>query len=281
MSNPSVSVKPSGAMIALGCITLVLSAYGLYRLMVDFADVPPLLAIFAIAGLDLFALAAGKHAIDLARDGDSPAVWNVIVCAVALVAAAAQWGHVALAGGAWIVALVFAMFPIATVTLFEGTLRRAARLNGRETSRVAPPRATFELMQWLVYPKATWQAFRLAVADRDYGADGAFKIGLLATAPRPENPPARRRDVSIDYAALLALRGMPVAITAGPDMSGQRPDLSGGQPVSVAELVRRAMSDGADTPDAVLAHVRKVRPDVDPGTVRKAHTREIEKAQSA
>jgi hypothetical protein len=274
--NNTVSVKPSGAMIALGCITLVLSAYGLYGLMHDYAAMPAVLAALAIAGLDLFALAAGKHAIDLAKDGDSPAAWNLLVILVGLVSAVAQYAHMALAGAPWIAGVIFAMFPIATVILFEGSLRRAARLNGRETGRVAPARATFELLQWLVYRKATARAFRLAVADRELSADGAFKIGLMTVAAENvERAPAARRQVTIPYAQLL---GVPLAITDGEaDTSAQRPDLGGGQPVSVAELVRRAMSEGADNADAVLAHVRTVKPDASAEAVRKAYGRELGK----
>src|SRR5438477_643047 len=135
-------------MIALGCITLVLSGWGIYGLVTRYGGMPPVLAVLAIAGLDLFALSAGKHAVDLARDGDSPALWNAITFLVGLVSAAAQYAHIVLSGSPAIVGLVCAMFPIATILLFEGTLRRAARLSGRTTGRVAPPRATFEFLQW-------------------------------------------------------------------------------------------------------------------------------------
>ena len=282
MNDTAPTVKPSGAMLALAAITLVLSAYGLYGLMVDFAAAPWFLALLAIAGLDLTALAAGKHAIDLARDGDSPAVWNLVVIGVALVSAAAQWAHQTLAGAPWIVGLVFAMFPLATVLLFEGTLRRAARLSGRVTGRVAPTRATFELLQWIVYPKATWQAFRISIADRSLGADGAFKVGLLVTAPRPERPAEQRRGVTIDYAQALGL-GSALAITGGqpadsPDMTGGQPAGAGGAPVSLASLVRAAMTDDAGNVREladVTADVRRSRPDASAETVRRAYQREV------
>lgn len=273
MTTPNV--KPSGAMLTLGTITLIISAYGLYGLLHDYAGAPALIAALGIAGLDLTALAAGRHAIDLARDGDSPAAWNLVVIMVALVSAGAQYAHQTLTGAPWIVGVVFACFPLATVLLYEGTLRRAARLAGRESGRVAPPRATFELLQWLVYRRATWRAFQLSVADRSLGADGAFKIGLLATAPQPEKPADRRRGVTINYAQALGL-GELLAITDGQaDTSKDTSDDLAGRPPAIAQLVRDAVSAGHTSDPDVLAHVRETRPDVDPATVRRTLARQL------
>lgn len=280
VSTPAgAELRPPPAMIALGVITLVLSGYGLYALMVEYGAFPRPLAVLAVAGLDLFAIAAGRHAVALARDGDSPALWLALVVLVVGISAAAQYSHIRLAGGPRIVGVVSAAFPVATVLLFHGSLRRVARLDGRRSHRVAPPRATFEPLLWLVYPRATWQAFKVAVADRSLGAAGAFSIGVayVTARERAELPPDERRDVDL-WHVLGALSSLP-AITGGD--AADTPDTSGGRPVSVASLVRAAIADGAEDLDGVTAHVRRTAPAADQDTIRRAYGRELEKRDAS
>jgi len=270
--NGDDELRPSPAMLALGVITLVLSGYGLYGLMVTFGGFPAPLAAAAVAGLDLFAIAAGRHAVALARDGDSPALWLALVVLVVGISAAAQYSHIHLIGGPPIVGIVAAAFPCATVLLFHGSLRRAARLDGRRTHRVAPPRATFEPLLWVVYPRATWQAFKLAVADRSLGASGAFKIGIAVTSRERDRADAQeggRRDVDL-WAVLGALSTLP-ALTGHPP--ADVPDMSGGRPVSTASLVRAAIAAGCTDLDAVTEHVRRTAPAAPADTIRRAYAR--------
>lgn len=272
---PELQVRPSAPMLLLGAVTAVLSAYGLYGLMTLSGALPPVLAAAAIAGLDVFAIACGKHAIDLARDGDSPVVWNGLVVAVGALSAAAQYAHVRLVGGPPIAGAVMAAFPAATIALYEGALRRAARLSGRAVGIVAQPRATFELWQWLMFPRAAWLGFRMAIADRGLSSDAAFKLGMIAAA-HTRTPRARRRAWDVDPVTVLAAVVGAPAITA--DTSGSDQGSAGGRPVSTAELVRAAIAGGAETLDDVTAVVRRQRPDAPADTIRRARDRVLGQA---
>lgn len=174
------------------------------------------------------------------------------------------------------------MFPLATVMLFEGTLRRAARLNGRRTGRVAEPRATFEILQWVFFPKATWHGFKFGIADRTLGGDAAFKLGMVKTADvDPEYVPPQRADLMIDYRQYVPgfptgagfvpreLAGSPGR--TGPDESGdaarERPETP-----TVAELVRRGLQvHGPDESarEAIIRDVMAENPAAKDGTIRR------------
>lgn len=265
-------VRLSGAMIALAAITLALSSWGLFTLAHRFGGVPTWLALLAVAGLDLFAVAAGRHALVVAADGDSPAAWNAIVVFVALTSATLQFSSTRLEGRPWPVGVLMAMFPLATIALFEGTLRRAHRLEGRASGRVAPPRASFELMQWIMFPKATMEAFRLGVADRRLGGDAAFKLGLLATKVKAEvyTPPARV-EVNMPYEDLVpgyphVIAGQSAGSSAGPSAieSGPAPD---GR--TLADLIRESMQVNGSDAEAIVSDVLAARPTAKPDTIRR------------
>lgn len=273
-------IKPSGAMIILAIVTLALSSWGMFKLAHVYGGVPAWLAIMSVAGLDLFAVAAGKHALVIAEDGDSPAIWNATVVGVAALSAVLQFAVSRLENHPWPVGLLMAMFPLATIALFEGTLRRAHRLQGRQTGRVAPPRAHFELVQWAVFPRATASAFRFAVGDRRLGGDAAFKLGLLATrkpeAERPYVPPARV-EVPMPYDQLID--GYPTSALDGGAQRAIGADSADSAAASaddgrtVSALVTEAIElHGADS-DAVSAHVLRAKPGANPETVRKTFGR--------
>lgn len=264
----------SKPMIALAVITLVLSSYGLYRLAHDFGDMPAFLSLLAVAGFDLTAIAAGNHALTVADDGDSSGAWNLLVIAAALTSAVLQFVHTQLAGQPWAIGVLMAAFPIATVILFEGTVRRVHRLNGRRTGRVAKPRATFELLQWVVYPKATWWAFKRSIADRTLGGNAAFMLGVQATTVvqvEDEETPDTRREFVWDYTGpdsgrIRELSGSGPA--DGPDSASESAG-SGPDTRPLSELVKESLQvRGADL-EAVKADVLKLRPAANPDTIRR------------
>lgn len=267
----------SKPMIALAVITLVLSSYGLYRLAHDFGDMPALLSLLAVAGFDLTAIAAGNHALTVADDGDSSGAWNLLVIAAAFTSAVLQFVHTQLAGQPWAIGVLMAAFPCATVLLFEGTVRRVHRLNGRRTGRVAKPRATFELLQWVVYPRATWWAFRRSIADRSLGGTAAFMLGVQATTAEEETTdevPDVRRTFEWDYTGPDSGRIRELSGSGpdrGPDSSGSADEPAGSGPDSqtLRELVAESLQvRGADL-EAVKADVLKVRPAANPDTIRR------------
>lgn len=279
MSTPKV--KFSWPMIVLAGITLVLSSFGLFRLAHDFAATPAPIALLAVAGFDLTALAAGHHALKVAKDGDSPGPWNALLVAAAGVSAMLQYVHTQLAGQHWSVGVMFAAFPVVTVLLFEGTLRRAHRLNGRRTGRISQPRATFELMQWITYPKVTFLAFRMGVLDRNLSGDSAFKLAMFTLTPvedEEDNRTDKRTVIEMDYSGTIGGRGQ---ITSGiqadtPDV----PEESAGpvsDPRKVTELVReflqvRGVDDAGKA--AAMEDVLKAKPEANPTTVRRTIDRE-------
>lgn len=265
--------KFSRPMVGLAITTLILSSYGLFELAHVYGAMPAPFAVLAVAGFDLTAIAAGNHAMTVARDGDSAGPWGLIVVAAAGLSAILQFMHTRLAGQSWAIGIMMAAFPIATVILFEGTLRRAHRLNGRLTGRVAQPRATFELMQWLVYPKATWWAFRRSVADRSLGGNAAFILGIeMTTTTEPEYVPPARREFEFDYGQLT---GGGIRELSG-SQSGSEPESAGDAPdsrpltVIVRELLQVSQGDKAATHAAVM----KVRPAANPDTVRRTIQKE-------
>lgn len=278
MSTPKA--KFSKPMIVLAGMTLVLSSYGLFELAYVYAATPAPLALLAVAGFDLTAIAAGSHALQLAKDGDSPGPWNALLVAAATLSAVLQYVHNQLAGHPWATGVMFAMFPVTTVALFEGTLRRAHRLNGRRTGRVAQPRATFELMQWLTYPRVTARAFRMGILDRSLSGDAAFKLATLELTPidDAEEVIDQRRTVELDYSGTLGTRAQ---ITSGspadsPDVpaesAGPAPD-----PRTVTAVVQeflqvRGVDDAGKA--AAFGDVMAAKPDANPATVRRTIDRE-------
>jgi hypothetical protein len=161
---------------------------------------------------------------------------------------------------------MMAAFPIATVLLFEGTLRRAHRLNGRMTGRVARPRATFELLQWLVYPKATFWAFRASIADRSLGGGAAFILGIEATTPRPivVEQVDERREFERDYLTGQVREVAGSGPADAPESGGSAPDT---RPLTA--LVQESLQvRGADL-EAVKADVLALRPTANPDSIRR------------
>lgn len=270
MSTPKA--KFSKPMIALAIATLILSSYGLFELAHVYGAMPAPFALLAVAGFDLTAIAAGNHALTVARDGDSAGPWGLIVVLAAGLSAVLQFAHTQLAGQHWSIGVMMAAFPIATVTLFEGTLRRAHRLNGRLTGQVAQPRATFELMQWLVYPKATFWAFRRSVADRSIGGQSAFILGIEATTTvEPVYVPQTRRMLEVDY-----VNGGGIREISGSD-TGETPDSTDPVPDNrkLTEVVRDLLPENDYDRDATAAAVKAVRPDAKPDTIRRTIATEL------
>jgi hypothetical protein len=276
----TAKAKVSKPTMALAIMTLVLSSYGLYELMYNYAHAPWIFCVIAVAGFDLAALAAGKQALVVARDGDSPAPWAFLVVLLAAMSAVLQYAHNSLEGRPWPVGVMFATFPIVTVALFEGTLRRAYRLNGRLSGRVAPPRASFELMQWIVYPKATLWAFRRSVADRSLGGNAAFLLGIEATTSvEPEYVPETRREFEWDYTrpgggGIRELSGSrpdddPESAGEVPESAGSAPDT---RPITV--IVRESLQVRGADEEAVLADVLRARPDAKAESVRRTIRKE-------
>ena len=265
-------------MIALAGITLILSSWGLYRLAHDFGGMPSLLAMLAVAGFDLFAVAAGNHALTVADDGDSSGPWNLFVVLAAFTSAVLQFMHTQLAGQPWPVGVLMAAFPVATVALFEGTVRRVHRLNGRRTGRIAKPRATFELIQWMFYPAVTLWAFRRSIADRSLGSDAAFMLAIQARTPveEEEEEDTTRRTFEWDYSDRTG--GQIREVTGGspadapadaPESAGPAPDT---RPLTV--LVRESLQVTGGDKDAATARVLEIRPDANPDTIRRTLAKE-------
>jgi hypothetical protein len=226
------------AFVALACITLTLASWGYYELLTGYAGMPSGLAIFAVAGLDVAAIALGKHALTVAADGDSSAVWNLGLLGLVGVGAWAQFEHARLAGDALVIGVVSAVFPIVTVALFEGQLRRVYRLRGRRAGRVAEPRATQDLITWLLYPGLAYRATKIGVLDRGLSPDDALAVAQgqrALEAAAAEAPAPRRRGLTRTYAAEMA---------AGLEDRGSRAD--DGAPVPVTRVHVPPVPDSPD-----------------------------------
>jgi hypothetical protein len=277
--------KTNPVLIALTVFTIAMSSWGLFRLLVEYADAPPTLALIGVACADLVAVGFGWHALKVSEDGDSSGFWNVAMLAVTLLAAFIQFSHAQLEGWPIALGLFFGGLPIFTVLLFEGQLRRRAKIVGRETGRVAPPRATFEPIMWLLYLREVRLATRIAARDRSLGPDQALQIaeGMLAHTEaklRAEQirPPAIR-DYTAEIAWSQPVRELPPGSAAtASDSAATAPDTEelrdhAEHKPAVAPIVREAVEKvGADL-DAVLAEVRVVRPDVERETVRRTLAR--------
>lgn len=269
MSGPKSKV--SWPMVTLAVITLVLSSYGLFELAHNYANAPWVLSLLAVAGFDLTAMSAGRQALLVARDGDSAAPWMALLSLAAGLSAVLQYAHNSLEGRPWATGVMFAMFPIATVLLFEGTLRRAYRLNGRRTGRIAHPRASFEIMQWVFYPKATLWAFKRSIADRSLGGSAAFLLGIQATAPVTvveQDDRDQRRKFEMDYES-----GKIRELSSG--QSGESTDSAESAPDNrtITDLVKESLQVRGADKEAVVADVLKIRPDAKPDSIRRTFGR--------
>ena len=261
--------------LALAGVTLALASWGLYRLFVDYAGMPGPLAVLVVGGLDVAAVAFGKHALTVAEDGDSSLPWNVGLLALTGLGAYAQLAHALLAGDPLAVGLVSMAFPIVTVALFEGQLRRRFRLQGRRTGRVPEPRATVDLMTWLFYRPLALRATRLAVLDRGLDPDSALMIAeqQLQAERAQADAPSRPRRMRRTYAAELS--GGAVAEADGPAVhvpavrttEDSVPD-EVRERRTLSSVVRDAHAEVGDNLDEVFAAVRTVLPDARRDTVR-------------
>lgn len=266
--------KHAWPMFTLATITLVLSSYGLFELAHNYAQAPWLLSVLAVAGFDLTAMAAGRQALLVARDGDSAAPWMLLLTLAACLSAVLQYAHNALEGRPWATGVMFAMFPLATVLLFEGTLRRTHRLSGRRTGRIAHPRATFELLQWIFYPKATLWAFRRAIADRSLGGQAAFMLGIQATTVvqvETDETADERRKFEWTYTNPDGGQIREIQPDRPADRPADAPESAGPAPDTrpLTELVQESLQvRGADL-EAVKADVLKLRPTANPDSIRR------------
>jgi hypothetical protein len=235
MSNRTGRPKVSPMFVALACITLLLASWGLFRLFVDHGNMPHGLAVFVVCGLDLAAVLCGKHALDVAEDGDSSAPWNAALLALVGLGAYAQFARARLDGDPAVIGIVSAAFPVVTVLLFEGQLRRVYRLNGRRSGRLSMPRATVDLVTWLFFTKLATRATKLAVLDRGLDTDSALTIAerQLAIEQAEADKPRERRSLRRTYAAELGSGQIievesqlhrPPRPDTDPDNGGGRPD---------------------------------------------------------
>jgi hypothetical protein len=284
--------------VALAVITLALSSWGLFRLFVDFASMPGRLAFFVVCGLDLAAVLCGKHALDVAEDGDSSAPWNAALLGLVGLGAYAQFAHAQLAGDPAVIGLVSAAFPIVTVLLFEGQLRRVYRLNGRRTGRLSMPRATVDLVTWLFFTKLALRATRLAVLDRGLDTDSSLTIAerqLAIEQAEADKPPARRV-LRRTYARELGSGQIEETGDGAPFVHRpQPPDNGGGRPadesdngadndLSVSDVRRRgdlarAVDDAqqivGDDPERILRIVKLKFPDALDDTILRTIRRKV------
>lgn len=302
MSNRTDRPKFSPLFFALAGITLALASWGYFRLFVDFAAMPPALAIFAVFGIDVAAVLIGKHALTLSEDGDSSLPWNLCLIALVAVGSYAQFARTVLAHEPTAIGIVSAAFPVVTVLLFEGQLRRIYRLNGRAAGRLAPPRATVDLVTWLVYRRLAMRATKLAVLDRGLDTDTALMIAerqLQLEAEAHARPPARRimrrtygAELSGGQLVEIEPGSPPVHRPPSPDNGGGRTadepdataDNSADEPVSVSDVrqrgdLARAVDDAreivGDDPEKVIRIVRLRFPDALPDNIRRTLARRM------
>lgn len=268
-------------MISLGIITLILSSYGLFELAHIFGNMPGALAVLAVAGFDVFAIACGVQAFRVAKDGDSPALWNMAVVVASLLSAGLQYVRTQLGGQPIAVGVMMAFFPLATVILFEGTLRRAFRLSGRRSGRVAPPRASFEILQWVLFRRLTWEAFRDGVLDRTLSADAAFKLALIrqqALDATEIEIVDDRKGIALDYSEDLGGRGQITSGSAGghpADAAESSEPVEDVRPVAVIVREKLQVTGVDETGQATaFAQVMAAKPSAIEATVRRTIGRE-------
>lgn len=276
MTTQSKRERLSPAFVALATITLALSSWGLFTLA-RFGGMPAPLAVLTVAGLDLAAVGFGKHALTVAQDGDSSLPWNAGLVLLTGLGAYAQLSVHLIRGDALAFGLVSMAFPVVTVALFEGQLRRRFRLQGRRTGRVPEPRATVDLMTWIFYRQLALRATKIAVLDRGLDPDTAVMIAeaQLTREQEEADTPARPRRMRRTYATELAGGSLEdtlhvPAVRVEPDVRTDNPD----KPTDVrarggiAAAVRRAHEELGNDLDSVYSVVAAVFPGVNRDTVR-------------
>jgi len=263
--------RMSPLFLALAGISLLLASWGYFDLFTRHAGMPPGLAVLAVGGLDLAAVLIGKHALTVAQDGDSSLPWNLALIALTALGSFAQFQHAYLNGDAIAVGVVSAAFPVVTVLLFEGQLRRVYRLNGRAAGRLAEPRATVDLITWLFYRRLALRATRLAVLDRGLTQDTALMIAerQLTLEAAADIQPQRRRmrrtyTAELDGSTLEELDVHTPKADNGGDVR-RRGEL--------AAAIRTAREAHGDNLTDVLEDVRTKFPDVQADTVRRTLAR--------
>lgn len=262
--------KPSPLFYALACVTLALSSWGLFRLFVDYAHMPPALAAVAVGGLDIVAVLCGKQALTVAADGDSSAPWNAALMLFTALGAFAQFAHARLAGDPTVIGITMAAFPVATVLLFEGQLRRSYRLSGRAAGRLAEPRATVDFVTWLFYPKVALAATKLAVLDRGLDSDTALALAERKVELAAQAPAVTRRKMRRSYGELLT--GGRLKEIAPVTVEDEPEDVPAGDVRTRGVLsgaVKAAYAVHGDDLDAVLSTVRESVPDAKTDSVRR------------
>jgi hypothetical protein len=242
MGKPTMKprTRPSAWVLLLGTITLLVGVQGYYDLLVHDARLSPVLGALGVAAWDIAAIALADHALRVASDGDSPWAWNAAVVLDGAAASALQYFAQLRAGHGVVAGAAMACFPVITILLYEAALRRAARLNGRRSAKVAKPRAFQEPMMWVVFPRQSWRAFRLALRDRTLSSSEAFAMAYL--------------DDELDQ--------------ADPDPVRRRPDELAGQR-SLADSIRTAIGAYGDDLEAVIEAVLELHPGAKPETVTR------------
>ena len=278
MTTVRARQRLSPLFLLLAGVTLALSSWGLFTLA-QLGGMPSGLALLAVGGLDVAAVLFGQHALTVAADGDSSLPWNLGLLALTGLGAYAQLAVHLLRGDPLAVGLVSMAFPVVTVALFEGQLRRRYRLQGRAAGRVAEPRATVDLITWVFYRSLALRATRLAVLDRGLDQDTALMIAerQLALEAAADARPAGRRRMRRTYAAELA-DGTVEALDVPSERLDVQPedDPEGGslrQRGEVAAAVRASRERVGDNLPDVLADVHRLYPDVPADTVRRTLTR--------
>lgn len=132
--------------------------------------------------------AAAAYAAVLAlRDvlaGDAAGLNRLLVWAYAVGSASLNaWWHDRVGGMA--AALFYAAASISAVILWDRTLRALRRDRLREQGAVAPPTPRFRLARWLVDPKETSRAWRLAVLEGISDPDEAVRLDRALRAGAP------------------------------------------------------------------------------------------------
>jgi hypothetical protein len=253
--------------LLLSGVTLALASWGLYGLFtVPSVHMPAGLAVLVVGGLDVAAVAFGKHALTVTEDGDSGLPWNLALVLLTALGAYAQLAHALLVGYPLAVGLVTMAFPIVTVALFEGQLRRRFRLQGRRTGRVPEPRATVDLMTWIFYRQLALRATKLSVLDRGLDPDSALMIAerQLVLEAAEEDKPVRGRRMRRTYAAELA--GGEVTDTLHVPSSrvpaNTEPDVRTDEPVRTEDEVANVRQRGEIAAAVRNAHA-ELGPDLD------------------
>lgn len=215
--------------------------------------------------LDAAALYAAVLALRDVLNGDGAGVNRALVWAYAVGSA---WL------GAWYAdrtdglpaALFFAAASVSAVVLWDRTLRALRRDTLRERGAVAPPTPRYRLARWVVAPRETGQAWRLAVVE---GITDPATAVRLARAAAELPPPA----AGAAPAPVLAVADPVPALDPTP---APLPDMS------KADAVRRAVAELGDTdPHAVVAWLRPRGVDVERTYVHDVIRRDRQRAGTA